>query len=64
MKVIETTEFMPAISSKPVTSTSGFDVAAFESFLAGRIDPDWVIDLRRKAFEVYREKLTAPLNPR
>src|SRR5436190_11493347 len=62
----ETFEFMPDLSSSSAIASLrsvGFDVAAFDSFLAGRSDPDWVIDLRRKAFEVYREKLTAPLNP-
>ena len=56
---------MPTLITSAAThqNSAGFDSTAFEAFLAGRNDPDWVIDVRRKAFEIYREKLTAPLNP-
>lgn len=53
---------MPATataSTLPVT----FDEAAFDAFLESRDEPGWVTDLRRRAFEVYREKATEPLDP-
>ena len=40
-----------------------FDEKAFEAFLAGRDEPDWVTDARRKAFQVFQEKSAAPLDP-
>lgn len=40
-----------------------FNELAFESFLDARNDPEWVVELRRAAFDVYREKADAPLDP-
>ena len=40
-----------------------FNEAAFEAFLSERNDPEWVIELRRTAFELYRDKQSAPLDP-
>lgn len=46
-----------------VTLPATFDEKAFELFLAGRDEPSWVTDARRKAFQVFQEKSAAPLNP-
>ena len=43
--------------------TSSFDAAGFEQFLASRHEPSWVTDLRRGAFETYRELLVTDLDP-
>lgn len=40
-----------------------FDAESFEQFLATRSEPDWVVDLRRGAFETYKELLATELNP-
>ena len=40
-----------------------FDESAFEAFLETRDDPGWVVDLRRRAFDLYREKSGQPLDP-
>ena len=45
------------------TIPAGFDRDAFAAFLAGRNDPGWVVDLRRKAFELYEARRSEPLNP-
>src|SRR4051812_13634250 len=39
-----------------------FDAAAFERFLSTRNEPGWVTDLRRGAFETYRELLATELD--
>lgn len=57
---------MSALSPSSVTAPiipAGFESATFDAFVAGRNDPGWVVDLRRKAFATYQEKLSAPLNP-
>ncbi len=46
-----------------VTLPATFDEQAFERFLAGRDEPGWVTDARRKAFLVFQEKSAAPLDP-
>jgi Fe-S cluster assembly protein SufD len=46
-----------------VGRTSGFDRAAFESFLETRNEPGWITDLRRTAFNLYSERLDVPLDP-
>lgn len=50
-----------------VTATSSrstsFDAVAFEQFLATRNEPVWVSDMRRRAFETYRELLVSELDP-
>lgn len=43
--------------------STSFDAAAFEKFLATRNEPTWVTDLRRGAFETYRELLATELDP-
>lgn len=43
--------------------TSSFDAAAFEEFLSRRNEPEWLIDLRRGAFETYRELSVTELEP-
>lgn len=42
---------------------TGFEAAAFEQFIEHRDDPDWVVDLRRKAFETFQDKQSTPLDP-
>ncbi len=43
--------------------TNTFDVDNFEQFVASRREPEWVTDLRRNAFEIYRELLVTELDP-
>lgn len=43
--------------------TSGFSHSAFQEFLSARGEPDWVVELRREAFELYREYLGNQLDP-
>ena len=52
---------MIATSAPP--RSAGFDAVAFEQFIASRREPDWVSDLRRRAFEAYRELLVTELDP-
>ncbi len=40
-----------------------FDRTAFEAFLKARNEPGWISDARRKAFDVYSQKLDSPLDP-
>ncbi len=42
---------------------AGFDSSVFEAFVSLRNEPGWISDLRRRAFDVYQQKLTEPLNP-
>lgn len=42
---------------------TSFDAASFEQFLATRTEPAWATDLRRRAFEAYREALVSELDP-
>jgi Fe-S cluster assembly protein SufD len=42
---------------------AGFDAAAFAAFLEGRAEPGWIVDRRRRAFDLYQEKRSQPLNP-
>ena len=53
---------MPAVSA-PSRTTAPFDATAFEQFLSQRREPGWVSDLRRRAFEAYRELLVTELDP-
>ncbi|MCA9042168.1 MAG: Fe-S cluster assembly protein SufD [Planctomycetaceae bacterium] len=46
-----------------VTPPAPFAEEAFEAFLATRNEPDWFIQLRRQAYEVYLEKLAEELDP-
>ena len=50
------------LTATTARSTS-FDATAFEQFLATRSEPAWVTDLRRGAFETYRELLATELDP-
>ena len=43
--------------------STSFDAGAFEQFLATRNEPAWVSDMRRRAFETYRELLVSELDP-
>ena len=45
-----------------VDRRAGFDRTAFEAFLESRDEPGWVTDSRRKAFELYSERLERPLD--
>lgn len=51
------------MSTTTVAPPETFNEAAFNAFLERRDDPDWVIELRKKAFEIYNEKLCEPLDP-
>jgi Fe-S cluster assembly protein SufD len=42
---------------------SAFNATAFEEFLATRREPAWSTELRRSAFEAYRESLVSELDP-
>jgi Fe-S cluster assembly protein SufD len=57
----------PPTASAPAASAerhpSAFNRDAFEAFLTTRNEPGWITDLRRKAFEVYSQKATSPLDP-
>ncbi|QDU41418.1 FeS cluster assembly protein SufB [Maioricimonas rarisocia] len=44
-------------------ATTGFDADIWQDFTAARNEPDWILELRRQAFELYQEKLAAPLDP-
>ena len=46
-----------------VNRHAGFDRTSFEAFLESRDEPSWVTDSRRKAFELYSERLERPLDP-
>ena len=48
-----------AVADRP----SGFQRTAFEAFLDTRDEPGWITDLRRKAFDLYAERLEKPLDP-
>lgn len=50
------------MSTTTVAPPKSFNQQAFEAFLARRDDPQWVIDLRKQAFEIYNEKLCEPLD--
>jgi Fe-S cluster assembly protein SufD len=50
-------------SSISTQRPTAFDRAAFEAFLKARDEPGWITDARRKAFEVYSQKLQSPLDP-
>jgi Fe-S cluster assembly protein SufD len=54
-----TTSLDKAIADRP----SGFQRTAFEAFLETRDEPGWITDLRRKAFDLYAERLEKPLDP-
>jgi Fe-S cluster assembly protein SufD len=45
-----------------VETAKGFGRAAFDAFLESRVEPSWITDLRRKAFDIYEAKLAAPLD--
>ena len=45
------------------TSRTGFSSEVFEQFLATRVEPAWITDARRVAFEQYQALLQADLDP-
>lgn len=51
------------MTTATVTPPATFNQDAFDAFLAQRDDPEWVIELRKQAFEIYNEKLCEPLDP-
>jgi Fe-S cluster assembly protein SufD len=51
------------MTTTTVTPPATFNQEAFDNFLAQRDDPEWVIELRKQAFEIYNEKLCEPLDP-
>ena len=53
---------MPALLA-PQVQTTTFDSAAFECFLSTRNEPAWATELRRSAFEAYRDALVSELDP-
>lgn len=50
-----------AVTEPP--SFTGFSQTNFESFLAGRNEPDWIQSQRREAFAQYERMLAEPLDP-
>ena len=42
-------------------SRVGFDRSVFEQFLASRVEPEWITDARRSAYEIYEAKLANEL---
>ena len=44
-------------------SRVGFDRSVFEQFLASRVEPEWITDARRSAYEIYEAKLANELDP-
>lgn len=51
------------MSTATVTLPETFNEAAFDALLTRRDDPDWIVERRKQAFEIYREKQAAPLDP-
>jgi Fe-S cluster assembly protein SufD len=51
---------MTLTATKP---TSGFSASAFQDFVESRVEPAWLTAQRRQAFDGYREKLSAGLDP-
>jgi Fe-S cluster assembly protein SufD len=51
------------MSTATATLPETFNEAAFEAFLARRDDPNWIVERRKQAFEIYRERHSAPLDP-
>ena len=49
-------------STTPV-APSGYSAETFESFLAARKEPGWLVERRRKAFDIYESKLLEDLDP-
>lgn len=47
----------------PAPRQTAFDATVFENFLASRSEPQWATELRRHAFEAYRESLVSELDP-
>jgi Fe-S cluster assembly protein SufD len=51
------------MTSSAVTSTFGFDQAAFDRWTASRGEPDWLLQKRKEAFATYQLQLREPLDP-
>lgn len=51
------------MSASTSTTLISFDKTGFETFLASRNEPEWMLEMRRNAFEIYQEKLDEPLDP-
>lgn len=49
--------------SRAESSRIGFTPEIFEDFLAGRVEPAWITDGRRAAWDVYESLLQQPLDP-
>src|SRR5262245_3342423 len=52
---------MPTLAA--TDSSTGFDEAAFDALLSARNEPDWLVERRRHAFDIYQDKLAEPLDP-
>jgi Fe-S cluster assembly protein SufD len=50
-------------ASPAVAVPAGFDASAFSALEGARNEPDWLAAWRRRAFDIYREKLSEPLQP-
>lgn len=51
------------MSATSTRMPAGFTASAFDAFLQSRDEPDWMMNLRRKAWGAYQERLDQPLNP-
>lgn len=52
-----------SVSTEPGSLAAGFSPEVFEDFLQTRNEPEWVTESRRRAFEIYQEKLAEELDP-
>lgn len=54
---------MSSVTEMTVQPPKGYDEKSFEAFLEKRNDPEWVVELRRAAYERYCELLQTELDP-
>lgn len=66
-KVSRLRQLRPELSKMAATTipapANGFTAEMFEAFLAARQEPDWLVDRRRKAYDIYESKLAEDLEP-
>jgi Fe-S cluster assembly protein SufD len=60
--LVDVAPMTPSLDKTLAHKPAGFQRAAFEAFLEARDEPGWVVDLRRKAFALYLERLELPLD--
>ncbi len=53
---------MATVTATPAV-VRGFSRQAFDQFISGRSEPDWVTSLRRDSYEVFQERQYTPLDP-